>query len=110
MRKFSESKTYKKLCVFLREMLYLIKCNWKITLPFLVVYSVFNIIATSAVVHMAMILAMRLKGITYVGPDNIISFFTAPTTIVIFFFCVSSLVFYMLWRLPESCILIVCPE
>ena len=75
---------FTEIQVFLLNTWYLVRREWVITFPFLVIYSVFDIIMSSILVRVAIRLAMKLKGLTYIGPDNIVSFLTFPGTILLF--------------------------
>ncbi len=84
VRRARSSDRWRDIRLFLNGTWYLIKSNWHITLPFLVVYSVFNMVVTSALVEIFVELALKFKGFTYIGPDNMAAFFTAPGTIIMF--------------------------
>ncbi len=67
---------------FLRGIIFLIKKNWKVVIPFLLAYSVVNMIASSVFVKLCIHFAMLMHGDTYISPDNILYFMTAPSTIL----------------------------
>ena len=81
---FTASKTYKELKIFLNDTWFLIKKNWRVVLPFLLVYSVFNIFVSMTVMDFIVKLSLMLSGLDYIGPDNMLQFFLAPGTIILF--------------------------
>ena len=78
-----ESLARKNVHSIISEAWYLIKSSFKTVLPFLVLYSVFNIIATWVGTTVFLRLGMMIYGITYISPDNIKGFFAFPGTIVL---------------------------
>jgi len=81
--KWVESNTWQKLRVVLGGTWYLLKENWRIVLPFLLVYSVVNLLVTTAAIDLLSWAALRFAGMTYIGPDNIAAFFKTPATNVL---------------------------
>ncbi len=67
---------------FLRDTLYLLKSNWGIVFPFLILYSIVNIVATSALVNLFLRVSMLMHSDTYIDLNNLPGFLTAPTTIL----------------------------
>ena len=68
---------------FLQGIWLLMKESWSIVLPFLILYSVINVIATSLLVKLFLRFSLVLSGNTYIGQDNLTAYLTAPTTILL---------------------------
>ena len=62
------SATWRNLRGILSETWHLIRSEWRLVLPFLLIYSVFNMLATLVIVEAAIRSAMALCGITYIFP------------------------------------------
>ena len=83
----------KELRLLLLNTWYLLKSNFLIVLPFLIVYSVINILVTSMVVDLATFLALGATGQTYIGPDNAALIIRSPVTILLIFLALIAVCF-----------------
>lgn len=68
---------------FLEGTWYLLRDNWAMVFPFLIVYSLANMVVTYLAVDLTIGWSMRLNGISYLSTDNLVSLLTAPSSITL---------------------------
>ena len=77
------SDAFRDLRSILNEALILSRQKWKTVVPFLFLYSIINIGITWISTSVFLSLMLKLYGTTYISPDNVVSFFTSPSTIIL---------------------------
>ena len=84
LRQAAEQKNlpqlWRRLSLYLQNVWYLIRDNWRLLLPFLLLYCVCNLGLTIITLDVLLWCNMLLTGNTYLGPDNILTFFRSPST------------------------------
>ena len=98
LNKTFKSSVWVDFCNIIREAWYLIRSSFKTVLPFLVLYSAINIIASWIGTTVFLRMAMGVFGTTYISPDNVIDFFSFPGTIAV---TIVGLIFFALIQIVE---------
>ena len=86
MRKHVQKKItrfFAEMILLFRKSFTMIYKNLLLIIPFLIIYSVFNIALTYMLVNFLTIIALKLAGFTYIGPDNMLKFIRSPWTILL---------------------------
>ena len=98
LNKTFKSSVWVDFCNIIREAWYLIRSSFKTVLPFLVIYSAINIIASWIGTTVFLRMAMGVFGTTYISPDNVIDFFSFPGTIAV---TIVGFIFFALIQIVE---------
>lgn len=83
MGRIKESKIFNDIKINLREIWYLIGSNKKLIIPFLLVFSIVNIVFTSVLFEYGIDVAMIIHNVTYLSPENYLGFLGSYKTIII---------------------------
>ena len=83
MKSIKDAKIYKEIKTNIKEIWFLIRSNIKLVLPFLLVFSIVNLVFTDVVFNYGAKLAMYLHNITYISPDNLLGFYASYKTIIL---------------------------
>ena len=83
MKSIKDTKIYKEIKTNIKEIWFLIRSNIKLVLPFLLVFSIVNLVFTDVVFNYGAKLAMYLHNITYISPDNLLGFYASYKTIIL---------------------------
>lgn len=83
MKKIRDSKLFKDVKINLKEIWYLIRSNNKLVIPFLLLFSIVNMVFTGVLFEYGIEIAMNIHNVTYLSPDNLLGFLGSYKSIII---------------------------